>query len=202
MDASSPAAQTDQSYRNLLIRKIMATIGLVALLTVPVFLLVVLQRSAKSRMLGAGDSIPVVALGGVDPGDVLLAGITGRRAAILFFSTDCPHCQREIPIFNEVVKQFASEVEFAAIALGDRQKTQAFVQTTDIGARVLIDEKGIVGKLFGVSEVPALFLVDYNQKIAWVGVGEQPRGELLRRLSILVSRGPSRASQGAENTRR
>ena len=180
----------------------MATIGLMALLTIPVFLLVVLQRSVKSRTLGSGDSIPVVALGAVEPGDALLAGITGRRAAILFFNADCPHCQREIPIFNEVARRFVSDVEFAAIALGDRKKTQTFIQTTDVGARVLIDEKGTVGRLFGVSEVPALFLVENDQKIAWVGVGEQPRGELLRRLSILVSRSALRASQGAVNTQR
>ena len=202
MDASSPAAQTNQLYQDLSIRKTMATIGLMALLTIPVFLLVVLQRSVKSRTLGSGDSIPVVALGAVEPGDALLAGITGRRAAILFFNADCPHCQREIPIFNEVARRFVSDVEFAAIALGDRKKTQTFIQTTDVGARVLIDEKGTVGRLFGVSEVPALFLVENDQKIAWVGVGEQPRGELLRRLSILVSRSALRASQGAVNTQR
>ena len=202
MDAPSPAAQKNQANRNLPIRKTMATIGLMALLSVPVFLLVVLQRSAKSKMLRAGDVIPVVTLGSIDPGDALLAGITGRRAAILFFSADCPHCQREIPIFSEVAKQFALEIEFVAVALGDRKKAQTFVQTIDPGGRVLIDEKGVVGKLFGVSEVPSLFLVDHDQRIVWVGVGEQSKGELLHRLSILVGAGPSRRSQGPENARR
>jgi peroxiredoxin len=202
MDASSPAAPTDQSYQEAPIRKTIATIGLMALLAVPVFLFVVLQRSANLRTLRAGDSIPVASLGGVDPGDALLAGISGKRATILFFSVDCPHCQREISIFNEAGKRFASEVEFVAIALNDRQKTQTFVRTNDVGARVLIDEKGVVGRLFGVSELPALFLVNQDQKIEWVGVGEQPRTELLRRLSVLAGKGPSTVAQGAENTRK
>jgi thiol-disulfide isomerase/thioredoxin len=202
MNAPSPAAQTDQPHRNFPIQKTMATFGLMALLTIPVFLLVVLQRSAKSKMLGAGDLIPVVAMGSIEPGDALLASITGRRAAILFFTADCPHCQREIPIVNEIAKQFASEIEFAAIALGDRKKTKAFVQTNSIGGRVLVDEKGVVGRLFGVSEVPALFFVDRDQRIAWVGVGEQSRGELLRRLSILTGDGSSKGLQGMEDARR
>jgi peroxiredoxin len=202
MDAPSPIAQTRQSNHRLLIRKTIATIGLIVLLGVPVFLLVVLQRSAKSKILGAGDSIPVVALGSMSPGDTLLAGITGRCAAMLFFSANCPHCKREIPIFNEMVKQFASDIEFTVVALGGRKKTQAFVQDNDIGGKVLIDEKGAVGKLFGVSEVPTIFLVDRDQKIVWVGVGEQPKGELLRRLSILVGGGPSSTLKGTENAQR
>ena len=202
MDAPSPAARTNRSSQDPLIRKTTAIFGLMALLAVPVFLLVVLQRSANSRTLRAGDSIPIAALGSVDPGDALLAGISGKRAAILFFSVDCPRCQREIPIFNEAGRRFASEVEFVTVALNDWKKTQTFVRTNDVEARVLVDEKGVVGRLFGILELPALFLVNQDQKIEWVGVGEQPRTELLRRLSTLVGKGPSTVAQDAENSRK
>ena len=202
MDTTSQASPKVQAYQKPLIQKAIATIGLVALLAVPVFLLVVLQHSGNSRTLRAGDSIPVMAVGGVDPGDSLLVGISGKRAAILFFSVDCPRCQREIPTFNEAGRRFWSKIEFVAVSLNDRQKTQTFVQTNGIGARVFIDEKGIVGKLFGISELPALFLVNKEQKIEWVGVGEQSRTEVLRRLSAFVSKEPSTMAQGAENSRK
>jgi peroxiredoxin len=199
MDARPPSVSTDHEPSN---RKTLATLGLLALLAVPVFLLVALQRSAKSRVLRTGDSIPTAALRIVDPGEALLAGISGRRAAILFFSVDCPRCLRDIPIFNEAGKRFGEEVEFVAIALTDRQKTQTFVRTNNIGARVIIDDRGVVGRLFGVSEVPAVFLVNRDQRIEWVEVGEQSKAELLRRLSMLAGSGPSTAAQNAENTRR
>ncbi|MCX6145355.1 MAG: TlpA disulfide reductase family protein [Ignavibacteriales bacterium] len=202
MDASSPAAPTDQSYRESLIRKTLATVGLVALLAVPAFFLVVLQRSTNLRMLRAGDSIPTAGLNGVDPGGALLAGISEKRAAILFFSVDCPHCQNEIPIFNEAERRFGSDVGFVAIALNDKQKAESFVRTHDVRTKVHVDEKGIVGKLFGVSEVPAIFLVNENQRIEWVGVGEQPRTELFRRLSALVAKGPLTAAENTEKIRK
>jgi peroxiredoxin len=202
MNTPSPTAPADQPHQEPLIRKSIGAISLVVLLAVPVFLLVVLQRSTNSRVLHVGDPIPAAALHGVAPGDALLAGINERLAAIFFFSVDCPHCQREIPIFNEVGKEFASEVEFIAIVLSDQQKTQSFVQTNDILARVLIDENGAVGKMFGVLELPAFFLVNHDHKIQWVGVGEQPRSEVVRRLSILVGKSLSTAQQGAENTRK
>ena len=202
MDASSQPVPTDQAHQKIFIQKTIATIGLVALLAVPVFLLVVLQRSGNSRVLRAGDSIPATALGGVDPGDAFLAGISGKRAAILFFSVDCPHCQREIPIFNEAGRRFWSRIEFVVVALNDREKTQTFVRTNGVVASVFIDEKGIVGRSFGISELPALFLVNQEQKIEWVGVGEQPRTEVFRRLSAFVSKYPSTTAQGAEITRK
>jgi peroxiredoxin len=176
--------------------------GLVALLAVPVFFLVVLQRSTNFRMLRAGDSIPAMGLDGVGSGGALLAGISGKRAAILFFSVDCPHCQNEIPIFNEAERRFGSDVDFVTIALNDGQKTESFVRTHDVRTKVHVDEKGIVGKLFGVSEVPALFLVSENQRIEWVGVGEQPRMELFRRLSALVAGRLSTEAEGAGEIRK
>ena len=202
MNASPRAAPTDQLYREPLIRKTLATVGLVVLLAVPAVFLVVLQRSTNLRMLRAGDSIPAAGLDGADPGGVLLAGISDRRTAILFFNVDCPHCQNEIPIFNEAERRFGSEVNFVAITLNDKQRTESFVQTHDVRTKVHVDERGTVGKLFGVSEVPALFLVNQGRKIEWVGIGEQPRTELFRRLSALVAKGLPTTEENAEEIRK
>lgn len=202
MNTSSPLASKYQPHQELFVRKTIAAIGLVALFAGPAYLLVVLQHSAQSRMLKPGDSIPVVALRGVDPGIALLSGISGRRAAILFFRVDCPHCEHEIPIFNEAEKLFAAEIQFVAIALSDSQKAQTFVGTNHVEAMVLIDDKGLVGRLFGISEVPVLFFVNEDQKIEWAGVGEQSRTGLLHRLSTLVLKQPLKAGDNTQSTQK
>jgi thiol-disulfide isomerase/thioredoxin len=202
MDSSSPTVRTNQPLQESLIRKAVAATGLVVLLAAPALLLVVLQRSGGSQTLRDGDPIPVEALGRADPGNELLAIIKGKPSAILFFSADCPHCQREIPIYNEAQKRFASQVEFVAIALSNRQKTEAFIQTNDVVSRVLVDENGVVGRIFGISELPALFLMNQDQKIEWVGVGEQPRTEVLRRMSRLAGNDLSTVTQGTGSIRK
>jgi peroxiredoxin len=202
MDASSPAESINRPPHEFAFRKTTGIFGLVALLALPVFLLVVLQRSQHPRRLHAGELIPVAALSDADPGAALRADINGKRAAILFFSADCPHCQWEMPIFNEAMKRFGSEVEFVAIALNDPQKTQAFVHANDIRVKVLIDHNGAVAKTFGISELPTLFLVNREQEIEWVGEGEQPRIELFRRLSMLAAKGTSAIVQSAEDNRK
>jgi peroxiredoxin len=176
--------------------------GLLALLVVPVALLVVLQRSTNSRMLRAGDSIPTAGLEGSGPEGALLAGVSEKRCAIFFFSVDCPHCQNEIPIFNDAERRFGSDVNFVAITLSEKQKAESFVRTHDVRTKVFIDEKRIVGKLFGVSEVPAFFLLNQDRRIEWVGVGEQSRTEIFRRLSALAAKGPTATIENAEESRR
>jgi peroxiredoxin len=202
MDASSPAESTNRLPHESAFRKTTAIFGLVALLAVPVFLLIALQRSEHPRLLRVGERIPVAALSDGGPGEALRTVIDEKRAAILFFSADCPHCQWEMPIFNEAMKRFGSEVEFVAIALNDPQKTQAFVRANDIRVKVLIDHNGVVAKIFGISELPALFLVNREQEIEWVGEGEQPRMELFRRLSMLAAKGPPATVQSVEDNRK
>jgi peroxiredoxin len=202
MNTSSQAAPTDRLYRKPLIRKTLATVGLVATLAVPASLIVMLQRSTGLRTLRVGESIPTTGLDGIDPGVGLPADISGKRSAVLFFSVNCPHCQNEIPIFNEAERRFGSDVDFVAIALNDKQQVESFVRTHDVRTKVHLDEKGSIGKLFGVSEVPALFLVNQDRRIEWVGVGEQPRTELFHRLSALVANGLKATVGSAKEVRK
>jgi hypothetical protein len=85
-------------------------------------------------------------------------------------------------------------VEFVAVAFNDRQKATMFARTSTIPTKMIVDEKGVVGRIFGVSELPMFFLISHDQRIEWIGVGEQPKAELMRRLSELT--------QGAENNRK
>jgi peroxiredoxin len=199
MDTSSSTAPQNQPIKDSLIRKTLASAGLLLLLAVPVFLLVALQRSANSQMLHAGNKAPISTLGEIDSRGALPASVEGERAAILFFRVDCPHCQNEIPVFNEAERRFGSKVDFIAVALNEKQKSESFIRTHDVRTKILIDEKGIVGKQFGVSEVPALFLVNQDQIIEWVGIGEQSRAEIFRRLGALVARD---APTAAKNSRK
>lgn len=201
MDASS-AAQPSEPRHKRVIRKTLAALGVALLLAAPAFFLVLLQRSTNSQLLRVGDSIPAAALGGLDSGGAFVSGFSGKRTAILFFSVDCPRCQNEIPVFNEAERRFGSKVEFVAISLSAKKQTEAFVKAYDVRTIVLIDEKGIMGKRFGISELPAMFLVNQDQKVAWVGVGEHSRTALFRQLSALTDNNASAGVDGAQRNAR
>lgn len=202
MDTLPLATPGDYPLQSSAFRKTVSAVGFIALLGAPVVLLIVLQRSAKTQMLRPGTIMPIDALAATDPGRTLVACTGGKNALIFFFSVDCPHCQRQIPILKETWKVFGSQVEFIAVALSDWQRSAAFLRTNEIGARALIDENGVVGRLFGVSELPTIFFVDRDQKIVWAADGEQSKGEILRRLKALAGTNASTATQDNGNNQK
>jgi|WetSurMetagenome_2_1015567.scaffolds.fasta_scaffold467863_2 peroxiredoxin len=191
MDTISPAPSTCQSTKSRERRKAIATIAFVAMLAGPALLLIALQRSNPSRSLRPGDLIPVAKLSENNQGRSLLAGIEGKIAAISFFSIDCPHCQREIPLFNEAWRRFGDQVEFFAVAFSDELKVGGFSRAHDIRLPVIVDPQAVTGKAFGVSELPTLFLINQDRTIEWIGTGERSKGEIFRRLSALIEKNRS-----------
>jgi peroxiredoxin len=191
MDTISPALSTSQSTKSQRRRKAVATIAFVTMLAGPALLLVVMQRSSLSRSLRPGDLIPEAKLSENNPGPSLLTSVESKIAAIFFFSIDCPHCQREIPLFNEAWRRFGDQVEFLAVAFSDEQKVGDFSRTHDIRLPVVVDPHVVTGRAFGISELPALFLINQDKTIEWIGTGERSKGEIFRRLSALVEKNRS-----------
>jgi thiol-disulfide isomerase/thioredoxin len=181
-----PSISTHRTEERSGSRKSFAYVAFIATVAAPALLLMVLQRSEHSPALHAGDSIPTGELGKADQGRAVLAATNGKSAALLFFSTNCPHCKWEIPVVNDAMKRFGEQVEFAAIALNDTAHVQMFMRTNDVRMHVIIDEFRNVAGIFGVEEVPTLVLLNQDRTIAWIGSGEQSKGEVFRRLASLL----------------
>lgn len=188
MDPIPPSISTHRIQQDSGNRKSLAYVAFVVTVAAPALLLMVLQRSVHSSGLRAGDTIPTANLGRADQGRAVLAFTNGKNAALLFFSTNCPHCQWEIPVLNDATRRYGDRVEFAAIALNDTPRVQSFLRTNDVRLRVIIDEARNVARVFGIEEVPTLVLFNREKTITWIGSGEQTRGEVFRRLeSLLIS---------------
>lgn len=186
METHSPVTATHQSIQDSGLRKAIAFTAFIALLAAPTIFFVMVQRSMNQRTLHSGESLPERELIVSSQGREILARIRRKDAAIFFFNTSCPHCQREIPILNEAWKRFGGDVEFVAVALNSEEKVRSFVKTTDVRIDVIVDEKGSLRKAFDVSELPSLFLVNRDEKVHWIGTGEQSREEIVRRLASLI----------------
>jgi peroxiredoxin len=153
--------------------RIVAAFALLALLCIPEFLVIFVQRSANQATLHRGDTIPPLMLRDLNSHKFSLPDFTGKRLALLFFKVDCPHCQRELLTVNRLSTAFKDDIVFAAISLSDAQKTKDLVDINKSGMLILVDEKAEARNAFGVLEVPALFLVNGDQAIEYRGVGEQ-----------------------------
>lgn len=164
-----------------------AAIGLLLLLCLPSILIVRLYQTANRHLLAPGDRAPELTARDLASNEMHRFSFEGRPAALLFFSTDCPHCQREITNFELLNERFGDHVLFLSISMSSKEKTTAFLSSHRLGVNTLLDELGIGLEAFGVDVVPALILIGPDESIAYSDVGEKTFAERERLLSEFVN---------------
>lgn len=163
-----------------------AALGLVLLLCFPVLLVVTIHRGASQRLLGPGDSVPTLTLRDLNSDNTRHFDFKGKLSAVLFFSADCPHCQREISNFDRLNKALGNDISFLAISLSDNSKTFKFSESNHLEVMTVLDENAEASQAFGVEIAPALFLIKSDGTVAYSGSGEETSGareRLLREFS-------------------
>ena len=174
---------TDQHTARAAPGRLPAALGLVLLLGLPVLLVVTIHRGANQRLLGPGDSAPTLTLRDLNSNNTHRVDFEGKPSAVLFFSTDCPHCQREISNFDRLNRTFGNEMFFLAISLSDNSKTVELTRSSRLQVTTVLDESAEASRAFGVEIVPALFLIKSDGTVAYGSSGEETgaaRERLLR----------------------
>jgi thiol-disulfide isomerase/thioredoxin len=122
-------------------------------------------NAAKPEEL-VGKELPELALKYLDAKPEL----KGKAVVVEFWATWCPPCRKSIPHLNELNKKFKDKgLVILGITKEDENVVTKFRGTTPMEYTVAIDEKGDLGKTFGVSGIPHAFVVGKDGKIAWQG---------------------------------
>ena len=187
MSASQDIASSDQHATRVPPNRLSATIGLVLLLCLPAALIVRVYHATNPRLLSPGDSVPALTIKDLASNRTDQFSFKGTLTALLFFSTDCPHCQREIASFDNLSKRFGKKIFFLAVSISGKAKTAEFINSNRVGVRILLDEEKTGQEQLGVDIVPALFLIGTDGTIAYSGSGEKTLAARAQQLSEFVS---------------
>lgn len=137
--------------------------------------------SWKSRKtLEAGDRAPdfeLPALGGESQS--LKSILEGGPAVLAFFKVSCPVCQFTFP-FLERIHQGAggSKLQLIAVSQDDGRSTRDYNRQYGVTFPTLLDEGGKgypVSNAFGITTVPALFLIEPDGNISMTSDGFSKR---------------------------
>lgn len=146
---------------------------------------------SRMAMLKAGDTAPGFTLEGID-GSRHTLGKAGEPVFLAFFKNSCPTCQLAFPFLQRLFERVeGAPVGFWGISQDDPDATKAFAQQWGIGFPLLPDTPGYpVSNAFGLANVPTLYLVEADGRIAWSSVGfvksdlEALAADLRRRLRV------------------
>ena len=101
---------------------------------------------------------------------VELSSFKNKQSLLLvFWTTWCPFCQRELNELNSRLEAFSKEgVELLAINLGEQvYKVDNFVKANNINLKVLVSPDGAIADDYKVVGVPTYALVNKNGEIVF-----------------------------------
>ena len=110
-----------------------------------------------------------------------LYGLSGSDYYIVaFFSSSCPHCQNQMPVFYDFIKNIPN-VKVIAVGLEEQKSGWEEMTRNWNGFINILDLKkwdSQRAKLYGVTAIPSFFVLDKNKKI----IGKPDNVEELKRM--------------------
>lgn len=152
---------------------------------------------------GPGDSAPVLSiegtaeqnaqapkLSGVDMysgREVSLQDMQGKPTLVAVWAHWCPHCQKELPIIQQVSKEQGANFNFLTVTTAaGQQPAQAqyatpatLMQTQGITIPTLRDDGTKAMNALGVTGFPTLLMFDADGKLVGKASGEMPKDQLV-----------------------
>jgi len=120
-----------------------------------------------------GQFAPDFTLNHIQGSPFRLQDVRGERPIYLvFWSTWCSTCRKEIPRLRKVREVYGNELELIAINSGlaeQPEKVKNFIETYEMSYRNLYDQGSQVTLLYGVVGVPTHFIIDRKGIIIYRG---------------------------------
>ncbi|MFS0654347.1 endospore biogenesis thiol-disulfide oxidoreductase StoA [Bacillus sp. 179-C3.3 HS] len=108
-------------------------------------------------------------------GETLIVPPKGKRTILHFWTTWCPSCKMELPVFEQMVKENKSDVDILTVNLlsaeqGRRAVTQ-FVKDRKFTFPIVLDINGEMMKKYQIITIPTTFLINEKGEVEKTHVG-------------------------------
>ncbi len=146
-------------------------------------------RQPGEEVASVGGQAPKLDLPALDGDRVTLTSLKGRVVVIDFWATWCGPCRKALPQLQDLAKEFSDRpVTFLTVDCFERSsgaqmraKVAEVAESLGLTLPVLLDEDGGTAKRWGVSGIPATFIIDMEGGLAASHTGAGPDyTELLR----------------------
>ena len=142
--------------------------------------------------LAGGDNAPApdFALPARSGSTLSLDQFKGQVVMINFWASWCGPCRQEMPLLNEIYKQYG-RLGFTLIAVNvepNRSDAEAWLKQTPVNFPVLFDAQSTVSKMYSVAGMPSTVFIDRKGNLRLLHEGYKPgdENEYLNEIRTLV----------------
>jgi thiol-disulfide isomerase/thioredoxin len=129
---------------------------------------------AKKLTLKVGDRAPAIEAKTLDGKPFTLAGLKGKFVLLDFWATWCGPCIAELPVLEDVFKEFGAKENFALVSLSldeEIAEPQKFVnERNSPWIQVFLGQNSPITEAYHVETIPASILIDPEGKIVAEGL--------------------------------
>ncbi len=132
-----------------------------------------LSQGCSENAAPAKESAPDFSLALFDGNSFQLDAYRGKPILINFLASWCLPCREEIPILNQVYREYRQRgVAFVGIAVNDAEdKAREFVVKFDVSFPAGVDKTGEISDAFGLYGVPTTLFIDKEGIISYLHPG-------------------------------
>lgn len=126
-----------------------------------------------AQTLEVGDMIPVFEVQDGAGKKLTNKDFLGKRSYLMFFTTTCGDCRRELPRIDDVCKAVQHLPDYQVFAIARQQgkkETDEYWKDEEFTMPKFIDPDRIVYNQFAEQYVPRLYLIDAEGRIEWIQV--------------------------------
>ena len=152
-----------------MIKKVIATVILVSLLTVAIVQAMdktsetpetKSQTTASQEGLAVGAKAPDFELKTLTGEKIKLSNLKGKKVMLNFWATWCPPCKAEMPAMEQYSKQMPEDVVILAVNIDPQLDVQGFVDENKITFPILLDTEDQVNETYQVLSIPTTYFID------------------------------------------
>lgn len=126
---------------------------------------------AGADIVGPGDRLPDFSVVLNDGSVVSRESLRGKVAVLVFFHTDCPDCQQELPVIQRLYEEYASSAEVCICAVSREEgeaEVASYWQAHALTIPYSAQEDRRVYALFSTSGVPKVYVCGPDGKVVSV----------------------------------
>lgn len=111
----------------------------------------------------------------IDGEKVVLSDILKQRKAILlFWTTWCPYCRKELSRMNKFYTENKEKVQVVGIDIQEnKSRVEKFIRDMKISLPIVIDSDGNIARTYQVIGIPTIIVIDIDSKIIYFGYSTQ-----------------------------